>query len=181
MQGCYYTVCSLPSLSFAAPPPLTAPAFLSLCEIEVCRESMRILNAVSLLPPRTTPPLSAIERWYGWERRLRQELARIRAATKLSGSSFKIRPGSETSFSRKNLAARAMALESPAEAENLLDLSRWRFLSELETANHFGLQKLGLYFLKLQLLERRALFSQATGQKIRLEILNRVALPAVNE
>ena len=180
MQGCYYTICSLPYLSFGDSPPLTTTAFLSLCEIEVSPKSMPILTAISLLPPRTTPPLAAIKRWYGWERQLRQELARIRAAAGHGRIDFSPEAGEEISFAQKNLAARAVALESPAEAEDLLDQARWQLLSELEKAHNFGLPKLGLYFLKLQLLERRALFSQTAGQKLRREILNRVGLPAVN-
>ena len=179
IQGYYYTICSLPSPSFTNPPPLTTTAFLSLCEIEVCHKDMHTLKTISLLPSDTPPPLPSIGRWYEWEQQLRQELAIIRAAAvaKLGWGDFKIKIREESSFPQKDLAAMAIAMESPSEAEDLLDLARWQFLSELETVNYFGLQKLSLYFLKLQLLKRRAMFSQPAGQKVRQEILNRVHLP----
>lgn len=178
MQGLYYTICSLPHLYFGATPPLTAAAFLALCEIEASPESMSTLVAISLLPPRTRSPLPAIERWYGWESGLRLELARLRATAGHGQVDLNPWPAEDIPFAQRDLADRAVAQESPAEAEDLLDLARWRFLMELESAHNFGLPKLGLYFLKLQLLERRARFNQAAGLELRRAILNRVHLPA---
>ncbi len=178
MQGYYYTISSLPHLSFtASPPPLsTSLTFLPLCEIELDRTDMTILRSISLQPPApqpsSTPPL--IERWYNWERMLRQGLAKRRAA-KLNRKYHLPQPYTSSFFN--TICQQAMALESPSEAENLLDQARWQLLTELASEHNFGLPTLGVYFLKLQLLEHRTHFNQHTGQQLRQKILNQITLP----
>lgn len=175
MPGCYYTICSLPHLSFtASPPPLSSSAFLSTCGIELSRLDMSAMRSITLLPPADfsdSPP--CIESWYNGERQLRLELARLRAV-RLGRPNF-VSQGSVSPFFKK-IARQVMAFESPWQAEELLDLSRWQILNELEAEYDSGLPRLAVYFLKLQLLERRARFNQQAGQKLRREIVNRITL-----
>ncbi|NOX25196.1 MAG: DUF2764 family protein, partial [Deltaproteobacteria bacterium] len=144
------------------------------CEIELSRSDMSVISSITLQPPAgfSNSP-SFIESWYSGERQLRLELARLRAA-RLGRSNF-VSQGSVSPFFKK-IARQAMAFESPWQAEELLDLSRWQILNELETEHDSGLPRLAVYFLKLQLLERRALFNQQAGQKLRREIVNRITL-----
>lgn len=172
MQGYYYTICSLPHLAFTtSPPPLSSITFLPLCEIELGPEDMSVISSITLLPPAAMPntlPL-VIKRWYSWERQLRQELARQRAA-RLGRKDF-ISQTATGPFIKK-IARQAMALESPWEADKMIDLARWQILNELAAEDNFGLPHLAVYFLKLQLIERRALFNRQAGQRLRRKIIN---------
>ncbi|MFW8602312.1 DUF2764 family protein [Desulfobacterota bacterium M19] len=133
---------------------------------------MSVIRSITLLPPvdfSNSP--SFTESWYSGERQLRLELARLRAA-RLGRQNF-VSQFSVSPFFKK-IARQAMAFESPWQAEELLDLSRWQILNEMETEHDSGLPRLAVYFLKLQLLERRALFNKQAGQKLRREIINRI-------
>ncbi|MBN1647418.1 MAG: DUF2764 family protein [Spirochaetales bacterium] len=53
----------------------------------------------------------------------------------------------------------------PAEAELILDKSRWEYLEELEQGHFFELDNLLAYYLKLQILERRFSMTEEKGRK----------------
>lgn len=174
MQGCYYTICSLPHLSFSAtPPPLSGINFLAFCEIELSSKNMGLISSITLLPPVVVPNTlpSVIKRWYSAERQLRLELAR-RRAVRLGRQDF-ISQTAASPFIKKT-ARQAMALDSPWDADKILDLARWQVLNELTAEDDFGLPYLAVYFLKLQLLERRASFNQQAGQRLRQAIIKQI-------
>jgi hypothetical protein len=63
------------------------------------------------------------------------------------------------------LAAEAAGMINPLEAERLLNRARWQFLEELEVGHYFDVERLVIYSLKLQLLERIALHDQEKGRE----------------
>ena len=61
------------------------------------------------------------------------------------------------------IAREAAAQESPLAAEELLNRARWSFLDDLEVGCFFTIEKLIIYYLRLQILERKSLFNKEAG------------------
>ncbi|NOX24867.1 MAG: DUF2764 family protein [Deltaproteobacteria bacterium] len=137
---------------------------------------MSLINSITLLPPAVVPDTlpSVSRRWYSAERQLRQELARQRAA-RLGRNDFI--PQTAVSPFIKKIVRQVMALDSPWEADKMLDLARWQILNELAAEDDFGLPYLVVYCLKLKFLERRASFNQQSGQRLRQKIINQINWP----
>ena len=164
----YYTLNSLPYLSFDKPAPIDTKALLSLTQCEIETTDMEILHAVNLDNARSGRELPRVlERWYTWERGLRSRLAQLRAI-KLGLDPEEYRKMGDQNESSVRLADTVFQMESPSSAEQAMDKARWEFLEELEAGHHFDLERLIIYFLKLQILERRALFNEEKGRE-RLE------------
>ena len=164
-QQYYYTINSLPHLSFEGPPPIDRGEFLARIESELTTSDMEILRSVRLYqmePERG--PIHVLEQWYDWERGLRNQLARLRAA-KL-GMDYKefTQAGNENALSTR-LANEIFQIDSPLDAENKLNKIRWDFLEELEVGHHFDVERLAVYFLKIQILERKSLFNKEKGRE----------------
>jgi hypothetical protein len=117
-------------------------------------------------PPYGAPPpptnSSFIDGWYAWERALRLQLARYRAQSlKRDGAAPVDPPGSPPEADAA--AKAALALESPLEAELLLDKARWDAIGALEGLDYFGRNTVYSYLLKLLLMERRSAFKPREG------------------
>lgn len=117
-------------------------------------------------PPYGEPPRpvnsSFIDGWYAWERALRLHLARYRAqALKRDGAAPVDPPGSPPEADAA--AKAALALESPLDAELLLDKARWDAIEALEGLDYFGRNTVYAYLLKLLLMERRSAFKAPEG------------------
>ncbi len=162
----YYTIASLPHLSFNEPPPISIKSFLALCKIELAESDFTILQSAELFPHKKDKiPLTVLKKWYARERGTRNELARLRAAKLNLDPGIYIRgDGDDGSCSR--LAQEVFGVESPYAAEERLDRTRWKFLEELETGHYFTIEKLVIYSLKLQILQRRSFFNNKKGQEI---------------
>ena len=173
-QQYYYTINSLPHLFFDRPLPITREEVLDRTQSELNAKDLDILRSVRLR--QTEPervPIHVLERWYDWERGLRNRLALLRA-TKL-GVDHKefIRAGDEDELSVR-LADEVFRIESPVDAEYAINKAGWDFLEELEQGRYFDVEKLVLYFLKLQILERISLFNEETGRERLESILDQV-------
>ena len=173
-QEYYYTINSLPHLSFDRPLPITREDFLFRTQSELNVKDFDILRSVHL---RQTEPervsIHVLKRWYDCERGLRNRLALLRS-TKL-GVDHKefIRAGDEDESSVL-LADEVFQIESPVDAEHAINKAGWDFLEELEQGRYFDLEKLALYFLKLQILERISLFNEEKGRERLESILDQV-------
>lgn len=167
-QQYYYTINSLPHLSFDRHLPIKREEFLARIQSEMDPKDLETFGSVCLYqrePERES--ISVLEQWYSWERGLRNRLALLRATKLGIDPKAYVRAGGDDE-SAARLADEIFQLESPAGAEQALNKARWDFLDKLETSHHFDLDKLIIYFLKLQLLERKSLFNEARGRE-RLE------------
>jgi len=72
------------------------------------------------------------------------------------------------------LAAEAAGMINPLEAESLLNRARWQFLEQLEVGHYFDVERLVVYSLKLQLLERIALYDREKGRERFEEIFGKL-------
>ncbi len=141
--------------------PMSRSTFLEMCGIELTDGDYRLIENTSYDFSRAQPTSSALDAWHAWEGALRNELAGLRAQTKGWEAEKYIREGPEA-FGVEQIAREAMG-GSPLAGENVLNRARWAFLDELETGHHFDMEKLVVYFLKLQILERKASFDKEKG------------------
>jgi hypothetical protein len=163
--GFYYLVASLPDLSFDRPASITTKDFLGLCSEHIAPASCQLLAETDLFQSSSCPTrLRVLNVWFEREHLLRNELARLRAQR----LGWDVTPHLRTAGRNdelKMVAARILENESPRAAEDELDRARWRFLDGLEFGHYFDLESLALYWLKLRLLERRAVFDKERGRE----------------
>jgi hypothetical protein len=105
-----------------------------------------------------------LQRWRRWEINLRNELVKIRAQ-KLGVDAYEFIVPSTFMMGTAELAAEASGMINPLEAERFIDRARWSYLEELEVGHYFDVERLVVYALKLQLLERIALHERERGQE----------------
>jgi hypothetical protein len=151
---------------------MTPDAFMALAKSMIGKSDAKLLDKVSLDPRPATEGFSYAEKvpssgskfidnWREWERALRLNLAKQRAAKVKHDGALTEPPVLPTDAAAA--AHRAIAAESPLEAEMLLDKARWEVIEELRGFNYFGSNTIFAYMLKLLILQRRSLFETETG------------------
>jgi hypothetical protein len=144
---------------------MTESEFLYACESTVAEKDFETLKASLLIPVQgaavTNPVLKS---WYDWENTLRSELVKLRAAKKGTDAEKYIsdNPGEAGVV---EIAREAFNQNSPLDGEKILDQARWDYLDMLEAGHMFDIGKLIIYYLKLQLLNRRAVLNKDKGQQ----------------
>ena len=165
MSQYYYTIANLPFLLFSQKPLLSREAFAEICRIELSREDFTLLmTADYACPEKAAVHIPVVRRWLAWETSLRNTLVRFRAKKKSLPPEKYLHPA-EDELDAINAGQAACEEESPVKAEELLDRARWRFLEELEVSHYFDLAKLIIYFLKLQILEKRFAMQADRGKE----------------
>ena len=183
MASYYYLAAQLPYLFYGQTPPMSSEAFKELAKPLISKHDAALLDLVSLdlQPPVHTDsagsvPSSAymekaapcgsvfIDKWREWERVLRLQLAKRRAA-KLGkpGLEGKVEPPEEPADTAAVAESVTGAALSPLDAEILLDKARWNAIELLQGNSYFDCNTIFAYLLKLYILERRALFQAETG------------------
>jgi hypothetical protein len=173
----YYLAAQLPELVYGQSAPMSSAAFLDLAGRLLDKEDFAFLDKLSLDPdgPGVAPqPAYAesaapsgcdfIDKWREWERVLRLNLARSRAARLKRENGAPVDPPAYPLDAAA--AARggpAGAEESPLEAELALDKARWNAIEYLRGITYFSRNTVYAYYLKLLLLERRESFNTEAG------------------
>ncbi len=143
--------------------PLSRSKFLEMCGIELADEDCRLIENASIRDlDGDGPTCRALEAWRAWEGTLRNELVKVRAQTKGWEAEKYFREGLD-GFGVEQTVREAAGFSSPLSAEHTMNRARWSFLDDLETGHHFDMEKLVVYFLKLQLLERKVSFDKEKG------------------
>lgn len=172
MAQYYYTVASLPMIQLEQEPPITSEYFLDACKYTIKEKDYSIL-LMATLRPEGTAVHPAIAKWYAWETTLRNELVKIRAQNTGFDSQQFIREGG--SFAGGfDIAREATGAQNPAISEDVLDRARWRYLEEMEIGHIFDMTALIVYYLKLQIAERRRIMTTEVGTENYKEIYNRI-------
>ncbi len=172
MAQYYYTVASLPMLSYEHEPPIDTQYFLDSCINTVNAEDYRILCSADLVPNDAAED-SILILWTSWEKTLRNELVKMRSAsTGLDAESY-IRENNY-STGAYDAAREAYNSANPLLGEDVLNKARWAFLDNLEVGHYFDLSRLIIYYLKLQLLQRRQLLKPEVGKKKYSELYNQI-------
>jgi hypothetical protein len=163
----YYVIATLPFLSYDFLPSVGVESFLALCEEDLSSSAYsRLLSArldISEQQEEEVPPF--LLPWYRFERTLRNELVRTRASQLGWESDMYLRQG-EMITGIEDIVREVLAQPTPLQAEEMINRARWRKLEELETGHYFDIERLMIIYLKLQLLERKKLFTEELGQEL---------------
>lgn len=175
MSQYFYAVSTLSLLEFSQEQVPEAAEFLDMCRRELTPPELELLQQAVLVPGGEPTAVGleyetlldaaeVVTAWLNWESRLRDELVRLRAQKiEIDGSSYISDAAYVTGV--HDVAREAISAASPLEAEEILDRARWRYLDELEAGHFFDLSKLIIYYVRLQILERRSLFRGDRGEK----------------
>ena len=165
MGNYYYTVSSLPYLGFDDEPVITMHEFIGICLSTLTENDFKTVESVSLSEfEKMDSSVSVIERWVSWESSLRNELVKLRGAS-LGVESDRYIRDAEINTESPGIARSAFKLESPLAAEEIINKARWDFLNEIEVSHYFDLEKIIVYSLRLQILERKKMFTIENGDK----------------
>jgi hypothetical protein len=160
----YYLVASLPMLTLGRESPLGLPAFRALCAEHLLPPDLAVLDDL-LVSGGTGTADPFVSAWRERETRLRNIIARTRAARRGLDPAPYVRP--ETGFDAYTRKAvdDAFARTSPADREMDLDRFRWSVLEELAGYDMFALPAVLAYALKLRLVERWSRMDAAAGRR----------------
>lgn len=175
MSPYYYVASTLPLLSFDEERPPSSTEFLDMCRDRLEPEDFSLLERAALTPNGDPSAVDlefetlldgphVVAAWLSWESRLRDELIRLRAP-KLDVDGGRHLSGAAYTTGVYEIAREAVVAASPLEGEEILDRARWRYLDELEVGHFFDVAKLIIYYLKVQILERRSLFDRKHGEQ----------------
>jgi hypothetical protein len=169
-----YLTSSLPALSFGAKPPLSFKKFISSCEGVIPQSDVEALKSVPDVCAGVAATANiALKKWRIFDRALRNELVKIRAARKkVEASRYMREDGFDGITEIAHIAIAAHRKTSLIEAERYLDAERWRYLDEIVTGRSFYLDSLVVYAVKLIMLERWDRINSADRRKAAADILD---------
>ena len=162
----YYLISQLPSLdglSDNMPVPITEERFFDICNRILGKKAQNELSRISLVPPRIYELSSSIvmESWNRGEQNLRIALGKVRA-DKLK-KQFDTENRTFTA-DLMQVVREAAEMDSPLEAEKLLNRYRLTFLETLRPMNSFSEEFVFYYCLKLKLILRMRQFNVENGK-----------------
>lgn len=173
MSQYYYLVASLPAITYESKDAMSPEDFLELCRQQLSPGEYEAVSAAGIdgpsagALPEGSPALTG---WLSHERGLRNALVKLRAPNRGADAEAQMRRDENgndgtSADSITELAREAHASETPLGAETALNQARWRFLEDLETGHFFDLDRVVLYYIKLQIIARRALFDRRRGEE----------------
>lgn len=166
MAQYYFAASFLPFLSYDTEKTITIDDFIELCRDQCTEKDWLVIKRTNINELEYgVPSCSTLEKWITWEINLRNELVRHRAANKKSDPALYLREAAET-IDLSVIAQNAFGQESPLAAEEILNRARWSYLDELEFGHYFDIDRLVVYSLKLQILERKNSFDFEKGREI---------------
>ena len=162
----YYLIAQLPTLDGLAedaPLPITEEAFLELCRRFLRKKALLAVENLSFVPPKEPKKtgFSLVDAHSEWERSLRLALGKAR------GDKMKKKFDLPEGGLKKELcaiAARAVEIENPMEAEMFLLQHRLAFLESVRPSDPFAEEFIFYYALKLKLLWRIRGFDAVQGE-----------------
>ena len=164
MSVYYYLVSSLPMLRFDDQAPFTSETFLQLCNQHLSHTDYELISEARFrLHGSEVPHHSLLAAWYRFWHSTNLLLTQERAR-KLGLESEHYKTGSTFFESDSSDVVRdVLSAEHPLQAETVLLESYWKKLDWMETNHLFDIEFLLVYRLKLQILERKDLFTPLEG------------------
>lgn len=143
----YYLVASLPYIRFGNTPLITHQEFLDECAKWLNAGDFKKLSQININELNINPKdPGIIKEWKAFNRDFREKLTEERRLRKESP--------------HEKYAPNPLLMEKEFEEK------RWFFLEGKEAEHHFDLEFLLLYFLKLQISERLAVFQEEKGKDV---------------
>jgi hypothetical protein len=161
-------------LKYGEKPPFSSGYFRELSESILDDEDKALLQYCGLHaaeddPAGTSSPF--INDWLSWRKSYRYILTNLRAA-KLGRQAGVEDIGDMPQL--QQAVTQAIAMESPLEAEQFLDRTMWDALDTFEGLDYFSVNTIYSYLIKLQILERGALFEPEEGFKEYQSLYNHI-------
>lgn len=175
VSGNYYTylISSLPMPRFGSKTPISFKKFLSLCEGLIPKsevEELRRSQTAGSCTNSTTNP--TLRKWRSFDRALRNELVKIRAARlKIDPAKYIREDGFDSPIVVTHIALAAHRKQSLIESENYLDMERWNYLDGMEAGHLFDFDFLVIYAQKLLITEKWDKIRQADPGKTLSDLL----------
>lgn len=163
MSQYYFTVASLIHLNYEMDNTPSIDSFLNVCEENVAPKHFELIKSAKIddLDQYDTG-IQILDAWYNWERNLRNKLVLLRARQKKEDPDQYLKENPDQ-LTGEHVTREAFEHESPLVAEDILNWERWSYLEELELGHYFDLDKLFIYYLKLQILNRKKSFDKEKG------------------
>ena len=164
MTHYYYTIASLPHLTYAVDRFPSIEEFLIICKENISEKDMAHIDRAKIdrFSHEDEETNEILMKWYTWEYNIRNKLVRARAKKKkIDPDDFLVE--NPELLEGGDIVQNVMSLQSPLEAEEVLNKARWSYLDGLELTHYFDSEKLIIYYLKLQILHRKALFTKENG------------------
>ena len=139
--------------------------FKELCADLLTAQDAALLNRCTLAPDASLEPPTGsalLDSWFAWERALRLNLARSRAV-RIKRDPSVLPDAPFEPLDAASVVKSILAVDSPLEAEQILDRARWMAVESFQGFDYFGRDTMYAYFLKLLILERKALFRVEEG------------------
>ncbi len=159
----YYLMASLPMLTLGPAPAVSYAAFRAACGEQLGAGDVAELDA--LAEGVGQPASGFARRWEARETRLRNIVARSRAARRAIDPAPFLRPESGMDVALRQAVANAFARRTPAERELELDRIRWAALDELAGTSPFSIAAVFAYALKLKLCGKWAALDPESGRQ----------------
>ena len=152
----FYLTSSLPYLFFGEKPYFTKNSFLEECKKWADPEDMERLQNLDINDfIISKADTEEVRQWKRFDYAFKKELAEVRK-NKKTGSQETLAPKYKNIFSQEN----------PLLIEKAFEKLRWDYLDEVEQGHHFDIDKLQIYYLKLQISERLSSFDREKGEKV---------------
>lgn len=181
MSRYYYFVASLPTLRYEDRDSPDPAEFLKDAEDQLSRDDYNELALATIDAPiegaEHESRNEAVRRWIGFERRLRNSLARSRAQSLGSETSQYVREetvGDAGGAALEDAVREALGHESPLSGEQIINRLRFDFAEELSVNHFFDLASLVSHYVQLQVLARRRVFNRPDGERRFAEISEKI-------
>ncbi len=160
-------------LSYDMEKSMSEEEFFDSCESILTEKDYKTVKNSRIIPLEEKPANQVLEKWNNWERSLRNELVKMRAGKKGQDSEKYVSAGGlETGTAE--VAREAFQASMPLDAESILNKARWDYLEMLEAGHYFDLGKIIIYFLKLQILQRKLQINKEKGKAAFAEIYSSI-------
>ncbi len=170
MSRYYYFGATLPTLQYGASPPMSSAEFLRRARIHLRPEDAAILEKAALQSESNLkiPTGSAfLDRYFAWERTLRNEFVLARAH-RLGRSGEKwLRPAGRNDDAARDARSILHAVAdsaTPLDIEAALEAVRWALIDRLRGSTVFDFDSLLSYRLQLLIIERLAALTAERGE-----------------
>lgn len=161
----YYLIPSLPEIEKDKKPPMSSCEFLDVCRQYVPARDFTSLEQCQLYKFDWHNPFKLIREWYNLECDLRNQMVELRAE-KLGKQPAMFFHGEYLRGKIDDDVRFLCQLQEPSALAEALFKRRWRLLNRLQSGQFFNREWLSIYYLKLQLLEKRFQYSKEAGEKI---------------
>ena len=170
MNRYYYFGATLPTLQFGPSPPMSSAEFLHRGRIHLRPEDLAVLErARRQSDPELPPPTGSVllDRYYAWERTLRNEFVSARAHRQGWSGEKWIRPaGTDDDAARdaRSILHAVADSATPLDVETTLETVRWALVDRLRGRTVFDFESIVAYRLQLLILERLAALTAERGE-----------------